>query len=272
MIDFINLIFGNSTIFYSLIVGVFVSVISGVIGTFISLKNISYVSGGISHAILGGVGIAYFFGFSEYYGSLIFALIFAGIISTIHFYGKENENVLIGALWSFGMSLGIIFMYLTPGYNADLSTYIFGSIVLITKMDVVNILILFFIIILFSYLFYRQFIAIAFDAENAKVNGVKVEFIYTLLIFLISLSVVVLIQVTGLIMVVAFLTLPVAISRMWLSGIFRIMVFSTVLCFMSVLFGFYFSFSFNLPVGASTVFFISNLYFLSVVFRILKKY
>lgn len=271
MIRFIETIGSQPILMYAIIAGILASVVAGVIGTFISLKNISYVSGGIAHAILGGIGIAYFAGTDEYIGAIIFALAAAVIISLVHQYQKENENVIIGALWAVGMAVGIVFMYLTPGYSVDLSTYIFGSIILLSKHDLILIAILTGIISVSAFIFYRQFIAISFDTEHARLKGLNITLIYMLLLSLISLSVVILVKITGLIMLIALFTLPAAIARMWISRIFSIMVFAFILCFLAMFSGFYASYSLELPAGSMIVLIIGGIYFVSLLTRLIRS-
>lgn len=261
----------QSILFYAISAGFFASIIAGMMGTLISLKNLSPISGGISHAILGGIGMAYFFGFSEYVGAIIFALGSAMIISWVHFYLNENENVIIGALWSVGMAIGIVFMHLAPGYGVDLTNYIFGSIVLLSLSDVYLIAILSLMIGIFIFIFYRQFIALSFDTEHAQLRGLYVKFIYTLLLSLISLSVVILLKITGLILLIALFTLPSAIGKMWFSRIFSIMVIASLLCFLAVFLGFFSSFLLELPTGAMIVLILGVFYFISLVLKILSK-
>lgn len=267
MPDFITVFFNHSILTYALVAGFFASLVAGMIGTLISLKNISSISGGMAHAVLGGIGMAYFFNTNEYAGAIVFALLMACIISVVHFYLHENENVIIGALWAIGMAVGIIFMYLTPGYGVDLSAYIFGSIILLSGTDVFLIAVLSIFIGLLVFVFYRQFVVLSFDTEQAQLRGIRTKLIYTLLLCLISVSVVILLRITGLILLIAFFTLPSAIGRMWLSRIFPIMELSSFLCFLAVVLGFLVSFFWELPTGAVMVLILGIFYFVSLFLK-----
>lgn len=267
MMDFFVALFSQTIFCYALCAGFFASVVAGVIGTLINLKNVATISGGIAHAILGGIGIAYFFGLSEIGGALVFALVVALLISWIHFYFRENENVVITALWALGMALGLIFMYLTPGYSTDLTTYIFGSLVFLTQAEVVLIGVLAGGLVLIVGLFYRQFVALIFDPEQAELRGLRTKLIYTLLIGLIALSVVILLKITGLILLLALLTLPAAVSRMFSKNIPRIMLLAAVLCFGTVLLGFCLAYFFELPTGAVIVLTLGLVYFGALLLR-----
>jgi zinc transport system permease protein len=259
--EFLKTIFSQPVFIYTIIVGFFASLLSGVIGTFVSLKNISYLSGGISHAVLGGIGIAYFFGQSEFLGALIFAVISAVLIGVIHFNFQEKENVLISALWAVGMAIGLIFMQLTPGYSSDLASYIFGSIILVSFSDVILTLILSLIIFTTVFIFYRQFISIAFDQEHSQLRQLKTKLLYILILILIAISIVILIRLTGIILLIALFTLPASTARLFSTQIPQIMLFAILFAFSSILLGFYLSYHFELPIGALIVLVVGGVYF-----------
>lgn len=262
-------IFSNySFVQNAIIAGLLSSVACGISGTFVVVKKISYLSGGIAHAIVGGLGIAYFLGINPLYGALAFAVVSALLIGTVKLKMKQNEDTLISALWSVGMSIGLIFAYLTPGYNVNLLSYLFGNILLVSSESLWLMFTLDIVITAIIFIFYRQFIYVCFDEEYSYLRGIKVEFIYILLLVIISITIVVLVQTVGLILVIALLTLPSSIARMFSNTIWKMILISVVLIQIFTFSGFVFSFSTNLPSGASIILAVGVGYLISFLYII----
>lgn len=226
------------------------SVACGISGTFIVVKKISYISGGIAHAVMGGLGIAYFWGVNPIYGAFGFALLSALLLGIVKLRSKENIDTLISALWAVGMALGIIFAYLTPGYNVDLLSFLFGNILMISESDLILLAILDLFILGTVTFFYQNFVHVSFDEENAKLRGINVEATYLLLLIIIAITVVILVQTVGLILVIAILTLPSAIALMFSDNIFKAILLSASIILILMISGFVISFYSNLPSGA----------------------
>lgn len=237
----------------AIIAGLLSSIACGISGTFVVVKKISYLSGGIAHAIVGGLGIAYFLGINPLYGALAFSIVSALLIGTVKLKLKQNEDTLISALWAVGMSIGLIFAYLTPGYNVNLLSYLFGNILLVSSESIYLMLVLDIFISAIVIILYKQFIYVCFDEEYAYLRGIKVELIYILLLIMISLTIVVLVQSVGLVLVIALLTLPSSIARMFSNTIWKMILISIMLIQIFTFAGFAFSFSTNLPSGASII-------------------
>lgn len=253
MNDLFSIFTNYSFVQNAIIAGVLSSVACGISGTFVVVKKISYLSGGIAHAIVGGLGIAYFLGINPIYGALAFAVVSALLISTVKLKMKQNEDTLISALWSVGMSIGLIFAYLTPGYNVNLLAYLFGNILLVSSESLWLMFALDVVIAALIFVFYKQFIYVCFDEEYSYLRGIKVELIYILLLIIISITIVVLVQTVGLILVIALLTLPSSIARMFSNTIWKMIIISILLIQIFTFSGFVFSFSANLPSGASII-------------------
>lgn len=256
----------------ALIIGLLSGVACGIIGSFIVIKKISFVSGSIAHASFGGIGIAYFFGFNPVLGALIFSIISALGIGFINKKNKSQEDASIGAIWSIGMAIGLIFIYFTPGYASDLMSYLFGNILLSTNSDLIYIAILNVLIVLSVYFLFKWLVAIIFDEEFALITNIKVFPLYLFLLVLIALSVVVLIRSVGVILVIALLTLP-ASSAQLLSKKFKNIIFiAIVLAVFSNLTGILLSYYLNLPSGPVVIFTAAVIYiFISISMKILKK-
>ncbi|MBI9031467.1 metal ABC transporter permease [bacterium] len=248
--EFFNSLFTVSFLRNALLAGLMASIVCGVMGSLVVVKRISFVSGAIAHSVLGGIGIAYFLNISPTIGTFVFAVFAALLISIIKQKKKENEDTVLSAFWAIGMAIGIIFMSMTPGYNSNLMSYLFGNILLVTTTDLWSLLALLFVIIITVVVFYRQFIAMIFDEEFARLKKIKVNFLYTLLLILISLSVVILIRVVGIILVIALLTLPAAISRLFNRSIGGMMLWASILGLIFTLLGLWLSYLLNLPTGS----------------------
>ena len=176
---------------------VLVSVACGVVGTYVVIKRIVFISGGISHAAFGGIGLGYFLGINPILAAIPFSIMSALIMGMTSKKIKISEDTAIGILWSLGMAIGIIFINLTPGYVPDLMSYLFGSILTVPVNDIIIMLFLDLIIIVTVLSFYKEFQSISFDEEFSQVIGMPTTYIYLLLLSIVALSVVVLIKVVS---------------------------------------------------------------------------
>jgi zinc transport system permease protein len=236
-------------------------------GTYVVVKRISFIAGGIAHAVLGGMGIAYFFQQSPILGAIIAALISAIIIGWVNLRQHENADTIIAALWATGMAIGIIFIAKTPGYNSDLMSYLFGNILLVAEQQIWLMLALNVIVLAIVALFYRQFLAVCFDEEFARLRGISVEFYYLLLLVSVAITVVLLIQVVGLILVIALLTLPAAIAAQYQQSLPKIMVVAIMLGAIFTSAGLAISYQPDLPAGATIILLAGFAYLLSTFIR-----
>jgi zinc transport system permease protein len=250
---------------YAVTAGILASISCGITGTFVVVKRIGFISGGIAHTALGGLGIAFYFGINPMIGALVSALLAAVIIGFVTIKAGEHSDTAIGALWAVGMAIGLLFMSATPGYNTNLVTYLFGNILMVSRTDLSMLLILNILVFIIVFLFYRQFVLISFDEVYSKVRGLKVNLVYILLLCMIALTVVLLIQVVGLILVIALLTLPAAIARIYFDNMSKIMVSAIFLGLLFTLSGLVFSYyGRNLPAGATIIIVAGSVYLISV--------
>jgi len=229
--------------------GLLASIGCGVMGSYVVVKRIGYMAGGIAHSVLGGMGAALFFGFAPLGGALAAALLAALLIGLIRLRWQAQEDTLIGAVWAIGMSVGVLFIARTPGYSADLMSYLFGNILLVSGAQLWQTLTLDLLVIGLVTAFYRQFLAISFDEEFARLRGVPVTFFYLLFLCLVALSVVLLVQVVGLILVIALLTLPAAIAAHHVQTLGRMMVLASLLGMAFTSAGIALSWQWDLPSG-----------------------
>ncbi|MCA1797260.1 MAG: metal ABC transporter permease [Desulfuromonadaceae bacterium] len=237
---------------HALLGGLLASIACGIVGAFVVVRRIGYMAGGIAHTVLGGMGIAYYLGHPPMGGALISALIAAFIISAVSRHAAEQEDTIISALWAVGMATGVLFIAKTPGYNVDLMSYLFGNVLMISQQDLLFIAILDVAIIAITLLFYRQLVLVCFDPEFATIRGIPVAAVHTLLLCMVALTVVILIQIVGLILVIAMLTLPAASARLFSTSLALMMLIATLLGGMLTSIGLGLSFTWDLPAGAST--------------------
>ena len=252
---------GTSVILQNaLFAGVIASVACGVIGSYVVARRITYIAGGIAHCVLGGMGIARYLhvvhglkSIQPLDGAVVAALAAAIIIGWVSLRAKQREDTVISALWAIGMAVGVLFIYKTPGYNEDLMSYLFGNILLVSRENILLILALDVLVVGVGILFYNKFLAVCFDEEFARLRGVPVEFYYLLLLCLTALTVVVLVTVVGLIMVIALLTLPVAVAAYFVKRLWHVMVVSAILSALLTTAGLALSYGADLPAGATTI-------------------
>lgn len=247
--------------------GVIASVGCGLIGPFVVVRRIGYLAGGIAHTALGGMGVAYYLGFEPLGGALAAALAAALIIGWVSLNWHEQEDMLIGALWAVGMAVGILFMSQARGYNVDLMSYLFGNILMVTTADLYLMGGLIAVILGLVGLFYKQFVAVCFDEEFARLRGVPVTTFYLLLLCMVALTVVLLIQVVGLILVIALITLPAAVAGHWTRSLMGMMVLATAVAMLSTGGGLALAYGPDLPAGATIVLVAAGLYLVSTAGR-----
>ncbi|HHH38859.1 MAG TPA: metal ABC transporter permease [Sedimenticola sp.] len=251
--EFFSALAQHTFLQYALLGGLLASVGCGVMGTYVVVKRIGYLAGGIAHAVLGGMGVAYFFGAAPIVGALVAALVAALLVGWASLGREEERDAIIGALWASGMALGILFISQTPGYNVDLMSYLFGNILMISSSDLLLMAALDAVIIGATLLFARLFLAVCFDEQFALVRGVRVRLVYLFLLCLVALTVVLLVRVVGLILVIALLTLPAAIAGQLVGTVRRMMVVATVLGAVFTTSGLALAYGPDLPAGAVIV-------------------
>ncbi len=260
MLEFLNYGFIQN----ALIAAILVSLACGIVGTYVVVKKIVSISGAISHAAFGGIGIGFFMGINPIVAAIPFTLFSAVCIGLINQKMKISEDTAIGILWSVGMAIGVIFINLTPGYAPDLFSYLFGNILTVPLSDLYLMLFLDVVIILSVFLLYREFLAVSFDQEFSRVVGVPSRLIYILLLCLVALSVVILIKAVGVILIIALLSIPAAISRLITDKMENIMLFSVILGMMLTILGVWLSYIFNLASGATIVMVLAVAFFISL--------
>ncbi len=245
----------------ALAAGLLASVICGIMGALVVVNRIVFLSGGIAHAAYGGIGLAFFFKWPYLPGTIGFALFAAMVMAAISYTVKHRADTIIGVIWAIGMAFGIILIDMTPGYNVDLMSYLFGSILTVPRSDLFIMAVIGVIMIVLVVYYYQDLLAMSYDEEFARIRGVPVKKLYFGLIGMLAVTIVLVIQVVGLILVIALLTIPPFIAEKYAKSLVQMMVASSFLGMVFTVTGLWFSYRFNLTSGASIIM-VSGIFFL----------
>lgn len=237
----------------ALISTLLIGISCGLVGTYIVAKRMVFISGGITHASFGGLGIAYYLGMPPMAGATVFALAAAlGIL----FWGdskKLRKDSLIGIFWSAGMAIGVLFIYLTPGYAPNLMSYLFGNILTVTGGQVLLSGILCLLVLLFFAGFYRPLFYIAFDKEYSRTHHTHTNTIETAIMIIIALSIVLCMKLAGIILVISYLTIPQSIAGLFYKNFTQLLVASSMVSTLGSMAGLFISAELETPTGATIV-------------------
>jgi zinc transport system permease protein len=255
----------------ALLSGVLVSIACGLVGSLVVVNRIVFISGGIAHAAYGGIGLAFYLGLPPSLGAALFSIASSMVMGIVSLQNKQRADTVIGVIWAIGMAIGIILIDLTPGYNVDLMSYLFGSILSVPGMDIWFMLILDICILGIVWLFYKEFLAMSYDEEFSFVVGIPVTALYFILLGMIALSVVMVIRIVGLILVIALLTIPPYIAEKYTISLAKMMIFSSCLGILFTVIGLWFSYAYNLTSGATIIMVAGLTFFLSLGFDFLKE-
>ncbi len=274
MTDFFSLPF----IRYAFIAGILASISFGVIGTWIVIRRISYLTGAIAHSVLAGIGISLFLksrynlpNLNPLAGALAAGIIAAVIIGIVSIKTKEREDTVIGAIWATGMSIGLIFIAKTPGY-VDPMSYLFGNILIISRGDLMLITVLDAVIIILGIIFYAPYQTIAFDEEFARIRGINTNLFNLMLLIMTAVTVVLMTTIIGIVMVIALLTIPAAIAGLFSNRIWVIMVLSVGITALFTTSGLVVSYITDLPSGSVIIAISGIVYLLSIsIHKIMKR-
>lgn len=232
----------------------FASITAGLAGTYIVSKRMVFLSGGITHASFGGIGIGYFAGINPVIGAAVFGILSALGVEYLSGRQKIREDSAIGILWAFGMAIGIIFIYLTPGYSPNLMSYLFGSILTVSNADIIALGIMSLILILYFLIFYRTILYISFDESYARTYSSYVDIFKYLTTSLMALTIVLNIRMAGVVLVLSLLTIPPNIAMIFTKVYFKVVLWSVLSGFIGTSAGYAISYFAGIPVGATIIF------------------
>ncbi len=237
----------------ALMAGLLIAIAIGILGPLTMANRMTFMSGGIAHATYGGVGMALYFGFSILLGAAIGAVAAAALISFIAYRYIHRADTIIGIVWAVGMAVGVIFSDLTPGYNVDLMSFLFGSILAVSREDLWLMAIFDLAAVFLVWYLYYDFLALSFDPVFAKLQGVKTGLLHFLLLLLVALAVVLAMRLVGLILVIALLTMPGFSAEKYVNSLWGMMFLSMLLCMVYIVAGLFLAYMFDLSSGASVI-------------------
>lgn len=263
----IEVIFKYNYMQNAVFAAILASIICGIIGTIIVEKKLVSMSGGIAHASFGGIGAGYFFSIEPIIGGLIFAVLTSLSVGHIKRKSNTNADTIVSMFWSAGMAIGILFIALTPGYPPDMTSYLFGDILTVNDfyLNVMFGLSIVVIGVIFSAFNYWKIYL--FDEEYAKIIGIPVIIFEVILYVLMSLSIVILIKVVGIILAIAMLTIPPAITKLFTNELKKMMIGSCLLGALFSLLGLTLSYYINIPSGATIILVAITFYLIIITFK-----
>lgn len=274
MNSFIDALFTNHLLLWATLAGLAASISGGIMGSYVVVKRISFISGSISHSVLAGIGFFLWLQRSHNVlwasplsGALVASIISALLIGWIHMSYRQREDSVIAAVWSIGMALGVLFMSQTPGFNVELTNFLVGNILWVSSDDLIVLVALDLFVIAAVFILHERLLAICFDEEQARLQGVTVNRLYMFLLTLIAITVVLLMQVVGIMLVMTMLTLPATIANLFTKQLSRMMLISIVLSAAFSLLGTFFAFHLDFPVGATIALLAGASYVVALAFR-----
>ena len=253
--DFLNDLLQYGYLSNALTACVLSGIACGIVGTYVVCRRMVFLAGGITHASFGGLGIAFWMGANPIGGALVFAILSALGIEWAGSRGRIREDSAIGIIWSVGMAVGALFMSLRPGYTSgDLSAYLFGSIITVTREDVIALAALTLLILVGAALWLRPVMYVAFDREFARSRGIHTRVISYLMAALVAVTIVLSIRIMGIVLLISLLTMPVVIVNTFTRSYRRIAAAAPVVAVAGNVAGLAASYHFEVPPGAAIIF------------------
>jgi zinc transport system permease protein len=270
-VSFLEAVLAHEFLRVALAAGLLAAVGCGVVGTLVVVKRITFMAGGIAHAVLGGMGVAHWLGRDPLAGAALAAVLAALLVGWIARRGGEREDMLIGALWAVGMAVGIVAIARTPGYSTDLMSYLLGNLLMVSREQVVAMAVLDVLMLLAVVLLWRPLVATTFDEEFARLRGLPTLAIELGVLVTVALAVVVLVQAVGLVLVMALLTLPAATALLLSGAIGRVMMWAGAIAAFEIVLGLAVAYETDTPAGAIIVLGSAAVYLLALGWRALRK-
>ena len=269
IIELLNYAFFRNALSGSL----FAAIACGIIGTYVVSRRLVFISGGITHASFGGLGVGFYFGFSPIFSAMIFSVFSAFGIQWLSQKQGVREDSAIAVFWSFGMAVGIMLTFMSSGYGPNLSEYLFGNILTITQTDILSLLILSAVIVLFFISNYHAIVSVSFDAQFAQTRRLKTRFIEYVMMFFTAVTIVLSIRLVGIVLLMSLITVPQMTANLFTVNYSRIILLSIVISFVGSVTGLLFSYYLNVPSGAFIIFVLIVIYFAAKLTKsiLLKK-
>jgi len=247
-------LFGYRFLAYAFLASLLSGVVCGIVGTYVVSRRLVFLSGGITHASFGGIGIAYFLGLNPILGATLFALGSASATELLAARGRIREDSAIGIMWSLGMAIGVVFVYLTPGYAPNMMSFLFGNILTVTASSVVWLAVLAAALLVTLAVAYRQIVFIAFDRDYASSQRQPVAVVSQVMMLLVAMTIVLSIRAVGIVLLISLLTFPAVIANSLTRSYGRMTIWAVVIAALSNIVGLWISYRLDIPAGATTIF------------------
>lgn len=245
----------------------FASIACGIIGTYVVSRRLVFISGGITHASFGGLGIGFYFSLSPILSAMAFSVLSAFGIQWLSRKQGVREDSAIAVFWSLGMAIGIVLTFLTPGYAPNLSEYLFGNILTITNTDIIALITLSILLVLYFSLFYHDIISVSFDTEFARTRRLPTQFIEYIMMLFIAVTIVLCIRLVGIVLLMSIITVPQMTANMFTVNYSKIIILSIIFSFVGCTAGLLLSYYLNVPSGAFIIFILIIMYFIAKVIK-----
>ncbi len=247
----------------------FASVACGIIGTYVVSRRLVFISGGITHASFGGLGIGFFFGINPIYSAMMFSILSAFGIQWLSEKQGVREDSAIGVFWSLGMAIGIVLTFLTPGYSPNLSEYLFGNILTITHTDIISLVLLSAVLLLFFAANYRAIVSVSFDSQFAKTRRIHTKIIEYAMMLFIAVTIVLSIRLVGIVLLMSLITVPQMTANVFTVNYSKIIILSILFSFVGSVSGLLLSYYLNVPSGAFIIFVLIVMFFVAKGVKVL---
>ena len=273
-----DLLSGNGLMRGALLASLLAAIACGTVGSYVVVKRCSYMVGAISHSLLGGIGLACFCQyrwpdsrFTPFLGAVLAAVVSALLVTWLANRRSNRQDTALSAIWTLGTAIGLSFVHAIPGYGIDLNSYLFGSILLVSRQDLFIMGLLDLGLVVIILLFHNRFLSFCFNEEGLALRGVSLWRTGLLLNVLIAVTVVLLAQIVGLILCLALLVLPVATMSLFCRSLNRLMIASAILCFLTAALGLCASYGSNLPTGTLIVEISGGIYLAALLVNHLRR-
>lgn len=266
--------FTHPIILTALLAAIAASILSGIIGSYVVVKRIVFLSGSISHSVLGGIGFCLWLQRAQgiswvtpLQGAFLTAILSALLVGWIHLYYHEREDSVIAAIWSLGMAIGLLFISKTPGFNVELMNFLTGNLLWVAPSDLYALYALDAALLVIVFILHQRFLALCFDEDQARLQGLRVEPLYLLLLVLTSIAIVLLIQVVGIMLVLTLLTIPAAIANLFTTRLSHMMGLAILISIAIAFLGTLLAYHLDWPLGATIALFAGGIYVLTLMLQ-----
>lgn len=253
----------------ALLGSLFASIACGIIGTYVVSRRLVFISGGITHASFGGLGIGFYFGVNPIFSAMIFSVLSAFGIQWLSERQGVREDSAIGVFWSLGMAIGILLTFLTPGYSPNLSEYLFGNILTVTSTDILSLVVLSAVLLIFFAANYHSIVSVSFDTQFAKTRRIATKFIeYSMMLFT-AVTIVLSIRLVGIVLLMSLITVPQMTANVFTVKYSNLILLSILFSFIGSVSGLFLSYYLNVPSGAFIIFVLILMFFMAKGYRML---